>query len=144
VINDRKYRQQKARVDALAEKWKRISGFGTWDIKIDYHREGLRASDAEYERGEETAFRITVTPHYLQMLICVSIPTVAELDDEDLEICFLHELGHVFVEELLCWDDEKRPDDKRVERVCTMIGKALYWAWHNGKADRETNKEAGG
>jgi hypothetical protein len=111
--------QQIARVCALASKWLKPLGLLWWrKIELQY------ASDREHFRGDDESEAIMITTanwEYLEAVIEVNLPYVAELDDKMLEYDFVHEAVHILIEEIT------NKNKGSVERVTTNLARAFLW-----------------
>ena len=119
-MNDREFAKQKRRIKALIEKWVRPIGLGQWTIKFEYSRDRLGDSHvAEYDLLAKT----TCSWEYKHGMVEFSMPGVAQVDDEELERAFVHELMHIFLNEMRDWKD----DNNHEERVATELASAFLW-----------------
>lgn len=119
-MNDREYAKQKKRIQALIERWVKPIGLGYWTINFEYSRERLgEAHVAEYD----TLARTTSSWEYRHGLISFSMPNVMEIDDEELERAFVHELMHIFLNEMRDWTT----DNNHEERVASELTSAMLW-----------------
>lgn len=126
-MNDAEYAEQKARFEQVATKWKAPCGFTHWDFVYAYHRdhwqgegisEGMRLMD------------VSPSPEYLEAGFNVYLPALQEVDDDKLEVIYIHELGHLMVAGFA-------PDgySKTEELACTMIAHAVDNAYRMGIAE---------
>jgi hypothetical protein len=128
-MNDADFDKQKSRIEKLIEEWLRPIGLGWWRIDFIYQRAGLPQSDEQKELGSCTVFEVAADWRYLNATIWANMPEIAKLDDERLEICFVHELQHIFVNELRA--DVPEPVVRQMadheERVCQTLALAFIW-----------------
>lgn len=127
-MNDREYEETKARIVALVERWVRATGLGWWKITSAYDRTGGDFAEAiertgNFQRG--SAARCFAEWRYGIATILWNMPLIAEFDDEELEMVVVHELMHVFLNEMA---SPKPADLAHEERVATSLQKAFMWA----------------
>ncbi len=126
-MNDAEYEAQKDRIEALREKWVKPLGLGWWRIVIDYVRQGWPRTEEQEATSSYPIMECAVRWEYLQAMIKVNVPELVDMDDDRLEECFVHELCHIFVNELR----EVSPDHdgwiKHEERVVTHLAHAFLW-----------------
>jgi hypothetical protein len=123
-VNDEEFERQKARIQALADRWIRPVGLGWWSIDIDYERGPLEVND---KLEPKTIGATSVDWRYAHACITFNLSNVRDQSDADLERCFVHELMHVFLNEMR-WaraDDADHIDHE--ERVASTLTKAFLW-----------------
>jgi len=131
-VNDAEYEAQKARVEALFERWVGTIGLGWWRIQYVWHREESR--DTDIDKDDVCMMDCRADWRYLHATINVYLPSIAEVDDTDyLEYLVVHELMHIFLCELRDRketddDDEDTAASDHEERVATVLAKAMLWA----------------
>lgn len=116
----RKFKRHRRRVERLAKKWLHALGLKWWGVTINYY-DVLHGS--EQAPGQETVMVTSVQWQYVQATIDVFLPTVAAIDDVELERAFVHECMHILVAEMR-EDDE---DNKHEDRTCELLSKAVLW-----------------
>lgn len=153
-MNDREFNEQKKRIQALIDKWKDPLGLGWWQINFNYCREG----EIERTHGDDPEARFTALMdvqsewQYLHASVRVNMPKLAQVDDEDLEQSFVHELMHIYVSEMQvpAWADAPAEIIQSLrdheERVVTMLARAVCWVRQQGyeegrKAERKEQAE---
>lgn len=126
VVTDAEYEQQKARVQALADKWIGPLGLKWWKIRIDYSRERLPVKD-DGNTTEDTfcAMQVQASWKYLRAVITVSVPAIADIGDEELEWVFVHECAHVLLNEMR-WADQADWLDHE-ERCASQLANSFLW-----------------
>jgi len=119
-VRDKEFKSQCKRVKKVAKKWLTNLGLMWWNVKIEYHDTVMFSDVAS---GFETAMMCTAQWQYLQAVIDVYVPTIAEMDDDALERCFIHECMHILVNEMRETDGAFTHE----ERVCETLAKAFQW-----------------
>lgn len=125
-MTDAEYAQQKARVEALIEKWAAPLGILWWDV--DYHWHRLKDEDSP-----GCAASATTQWQYIQARVNWYLPTIADLSDKDLERAVVHEHLHILVDEMAP-EGSMTPGE---ERVCSALAKAFVWTYEAGQAHQE-------
>jgi hypothetical protein len=133
-VTDREYNEQKRRIQALIKKWVRPLGLGWWQIDFTYNRDGL-----ESKRGDRDCVgSCDADWEYLRAYVSFNLPKLAEMDNDDAERVFVHELCHIFVNEMRMWGDREIESEKHdeamhhEERVVTQLANAFLWARQAG------------
>lgn len=126
-LNDEGARSEKARWDALWDKWVGIMGLNDWTIKTAYHRR---------EHDPEAVAVINVQWYYMEAVVDVYLPTIATRPDSWLEEDVIHEMAHCLTDRLarpngaaIADDTERHLHD---ENLVTMISKAVRRAYYKG------------
>lgn len=88
-MNDAEAEAQKARVEALYERWVTPLGLAYWKWKLVWHRGAIEDHDA-------ALFNISVSFEYHRVVLDVCLPKAEAQSDDDLEWAFVHECAHVF------------------------------------------------
>lgn len=139
-MNDTEFNEQKARIEALIDRWKDPLGLGWWNIDFQYCREG----ELERTHGHDPESRFTalmdcsVEWQYLNACIRINMPMIATRDDDDIENAFVHELMHVFVAEMQVpeWADAPAAIFQSLrdheERVVSMLARVIVWTRNEG------------
>lgn len=142
-MNDAEYEAQRERLHVLSERWVRAIGLGWWKVTLSYDRTGEDFADSTKSSGgwrSTAAARCFADWRYAEATIIWNMPELEHVDDEALEGVFVHELMHVFLNELRPVsevDDEQHVPHE--ERVCTTLTKAFMWI-----RDAAANGEMGG
>src|SRR3990167_11383214 len=95
---DSEFEEQKARLAALAEKWIGPLGLGWWDITHAYAREEYRAPGTT-ARDDSLAY-CKADWRYGHAEITWNMPNLIGYADADLERAYIHELMHIFLNEM--------------------------------------------
>jgi hypothetical protein len=132
VMTDAEYEEQKGRIRKLVEEWVKPIGLGWWRIDFEYEREDKPCPEGA---TDSCVAECHVAWKYLQATITFYLPQVARLDDERLEYAFVHELMHVYLNQMRPWMSKEWPqyefleaeNSAREERVATELGHAFVW-----------------
>jgi hypothetical protein len=120
-MNDTEYAEQKARLLALADWWIPKVGLGWWNIDMLYSRDSF---EVHGEPAPSTLAKTSANWRYGHACIEWNMVRVTEQSDFDLEMAFVHELQHVFL-------NEARENGKdwldHEERVASTYAKAFLW-----------------
>lgn len=119
------YDLQRERVNKLAEKWIKPLGLGYWTIEIIGKDQASKSNNHD---GAYKAFQCEAMCEYQHAGVTFFAPTLIDIDDDTLEMYFLHELMHIFLSELLHECDDL---EWHIERVCTALAKGILWAVDN-------------
>ncbi len=122
-MTDAEYAEQKARVEALVERWLGTLGLRWWRTEIVYCRKWI--TDDQGEPDLDSHARTRVHWQYLDAEMQWNMPRLHELSDEQLELIFVHECMHILVNEMR--DDKADELPKHEERVATLLAKAFLW-----------------
>lgn len=127
-MTDAEYEVQQARLLALADKWVKPLGLGWWDLDFAYARDDYEPPDSlsPKERDRSLAY-CNVDWRYGHATITWNMPRVAEQTDEKLERAFVHELAHIFLNEMRWARDGDADHLDHEERVATTLTKAILW-----------------
>lgn len=126
-MTDKEYNEQKRRIQKLATKWVGPLGLKWWKINISYHREKSETptSYMPIKNGEYVCFMTTTAePNYLVARIDAYLSEIIDLNDDELEEAFVHELMHIFVSPMSTEIKKKSGDE---ERVATTLSRAFRW-----------------
>ena len=133
-MDDKEYAKQKARVQALVDRFHARLGMKWWNVTYAYRRTPFEDSGS----GGQVLAQCTARWQYLHAHIEYDLGAVADVDDDELENAFLHEYGHVLVNEM------REKGMAHEERVCEHIGRALLWAYRAGQEDGDGGTGSGG
>lgn len=124
-MNDSEYEAQRERLKALADKWVGPLGLGWWDLDFAYARDDYEPKH-DNSRHDELA-NCRCDWRYGHAMITWNMPLAAEQSDEQLERAFVHELCHIFLNEMR-WAREADTDGlDHEERVASTLTKAFLW-----------------
>ena len=117
-MTDAEYRQQVKRLRKLSKKWSRPLGLHEWTrVNLLYDRAITTPGDDGW-----TTYAATLTKwQYKHAQIAFNMPAAAEMDDKELEEAFLHECGHILVNE--CRETEG--SDKHEDAVVTNLAQVF-------------------
>jgi hypothetical protein len=125
-VNDEAYEAQKARVQALIDRWVKTIGLGWWRITY-VHRRSF--SDIQSAGGNyEEKMRCEANWRYGHACITVFVPAIEDLSDNALEWLFVHELMHVFLNEMKV-ENQGQADHQQEheEHVASSLASAFIW-----------------
>lgn len=94
-MTDAEAEAQKARVQALIDKWLVPLGLRWWRLHFQYDR-APKATDGEISRCVAECWPDW---RYGEATIRFYLPCVADQDDDELEYAFVHECQHCFLHE---------------------------------------------
>lgn len=117
-MNDEEFERQKERIQALREKWVGPLGLKWWCTNWKYDRGDIADSDGY---GNYPVAHCRADWRYLEATIEWSLPRVVNLSDQELENVLVHELMHIFVNEM------REGKLKHEERVCETLARAFVW-----------------
>lgn len=122
-MDDAEFKRQKSRLLALSDKWVRPLGLAWWDIAYEYARDDYEAPPNASSPDASLA-KCAANWRYGHACITWNMPRVREIQDVELERCFVHELMHIFLSETRengeDWLDHE-------ERVASTLTKAFLW-----------------
>lgn len=127
-MNDKEYIAQKRRIQKLIKKWVRPLGLGWWTINFSYRRESsLMPAETEYHpktiNGTWVSAFITCADWcYQTATIECYLNILKDVNDDELEEYFVHELMHIFLSVMHTQD--KAGEE---ELVATQLAKAFIW-----------------
>jgi hypothetical protein len=134
-MTDDEYKDQRERVLPLFEKWVQVLGLKWWKIRIEYER----TNKDDDEPGWQATFSCSADWRYADALITAYCPALVKLTDEELEQAIVHELCHVFLNELR---ENKKDRHDHEERVATMLAKAFIWLRDSLLPEKEAEVDA--
>lgn len=118
-MTDAEYEEQKQRIRAIADRWIEPLGLNWWKIELEYSREPLQGAEEDAKQGWCLQATCRAKWQYLDATITFGLPSIAHLSDEALEDVIVHELMHVFVNEM------REKGINHEERVVTQLTKAV-------------------
>ena len=120
-MRKKSFKKQVKRISRVFDKWIQPLGLGLWGIKIHYRDRVQPSGEVD---GADVAMSVVAQWQYLRADIEVFVPSVRTLGDKDLELYVVHELMHIFVNEMHELSDTANHE----ERVCESLAKAVLWA----------------
>lgn len=137
-MTDKEYKQQKERVRKLIKRWVRPLGLNWWKIDFVYERSEKTQDDTDYSpkaiKGKWTcALDTSCDPYYLTAEIRAFLPILQDINDEDLEEYFVHELMHVFLSPM-----HSKKTAKEEEQVATKLAQAFIWSRDSEKPKKRS------
>lgn len=132
-MNEEKFKEQQARVEAYFEKWLTPLGLRWWTIDFIWRDDGCdRRRDTPTRR---CAMHTFASWPYSEAAITVHVERLASVTDEKLEWIVVHELCHILVNEM------RENDIDHEERVTSALASAFLWTREAGE---KAAKEQGG
>lgn len=98
--------------------WVKNTGLGWWKVDILYDDDRQKY---EGENGYEAIMRCFADWRYGTAQVYVNVAMAKTQDKEELEMCVVHELMHVFLNEM------REGELHHEERVATTLAKAFLW-----------------
>ena len=128
-------KRQKRRILALSEKWRVATGLGSWRGRhsFNHDRASFKCPDVP---GGEVLMRCYCDWRYEQVMIEVNIEWLSCFSNNELEEFYLHELAHVFLNEV------REEGIHHEEHAATLLGKAFMWIRQAGKRDARRKRAA--
>ena len=123
-MTDAEYEAERQRLLALSEKWINPLGLGWWDIDLAYARD-----DYSPPGGTKNGVlaHCDVDWRYGHATITWNMPELLAYPDEKLERAFVHELMHIFLNEMRWTASNDEDSIDHEERVATTLTKAFLW-----------------
>lgn len=128
-MTDKEYEQQKNRIRKLIKKWVKPLGLNWWRIDFEYKRENksilesTNYSPKDINGNWVCAMDTRADPYYLTACVTCYLPVLVNVDDEDLEEYFLHELMHIFLRPM-----RHKKTANEEELVATKLAQAFIWS----------------
>lgn len=136
-MTDAEFAAMKERVFALAQKWQKALGLAWWSIDYVWLREMLPTTPEDDKAGLCVAAQCDAQWQYLKATITVSLPSLTDKTDEQIERIMVHELMHVLVNET----EEADGWLKHQERVVSTLTAAVFWLLAaQGRSEVQTRK----
>lgn len=122
-MTDAEYETQKARIEGFLTRWLKPLGLGYWYIRCIYYRDSGEYQECAGEGSSSNALaEVDVDWQYCQARIAFNVFRFATVDDAEAEYAVVHELMHVFLNEM------REDGINHEERVATMLAKGILWA----------------
>jgi hypothetical protein len=124
-VTDREYKSQKQRVEKILERWVEPCGFGWWRIEHTWHR--------SIDDVDENVTRIATTRTlwaYRKAFMHWYLPTIQDMDGDELEHTVVHELCHILVAP--AWD-ETATDSHGLEYAVECVAQTLIYGVRNAR-----------
>ena len=128
--NKHSCKAQHKRIRALGKKWIAPIGLGWWSIETFYCDSAAKYRKATGNDSLVSAATCVTDWRYRTANIYFNCRLWKRMDDADAEYAFVHELMHIFLEELMNCRDDKRD---HLERVATSLALAMVWARKAGQ-----------
>lgn len=121
-MTDKEFELQRKRLKKYIDKWQTPCGFDWWGITHAFTRE----RDEQYRDAAATT---TTQWQYRNAYITWVMPEVADLTDDELDECVLHELCHILVAPLENYDPAM---SDKTEFAVTNTQRAIKYAYEAG------------
>ena len=118
-------RKQYKRLHDLGECWIKPIGLGWWTINTYYCDPRKMYAKATGNDPAVSAATCVTDWRYRTADLFFNCRLFAKLSDDEAEKAFVHELVHIFLDELMHCQDDK---GDHLERVATTLADALIWA----------------
>ena len=140
-LTDKEFAKADRRIKALVRKWVRPLGLGWWKVMVSVYRSETEMPVTGNAQQADPQWIKAMSTHvswaYRDGKINVNGEYALSAKDEDLERSFLHELGHIFVNEMrsLPKNSDAFADNwiEHEEHVCSALADAFLWAYQAGK-----------
>lgn len=121
----RAYRATRKRINALGEKWIRPLGLKWWTVRLHLYKSRGKYAESTGCDPKTSAAMCETDWRYRRADIHFNGPAWHEMDDDEAEHNFVHELCHIFLGELRTSADDAHDHE---ERVCQTLADAFVWA----------------
>jgi len=111
-------KKQRKRIRALADKWLQPLGLLWWGIEFRHIKD---RAGFKRDNGNEALMIVYADWRYMKAVVEVNTEMMKDIDDDELELSFLHEMCHIILDEMDC------PDKDHEERVATTMAHAFRW-----------------
>lgn len=119
-MNDAEFERQKQRVLQQTDWWIPAIGLRWWKVHLEWLRE-----EKDSDRGPgAVAAECDADWRYCEATIRWFLPAIAAADDEELEYIVVHELMHIFLNEMRQAEDLQAHE----ERVATHLANGFLWS----------------
>ena len=111
----KEYNKTVSTIKRIAKKWRKPLG-------LDRYRKFHLQFDEQFaDDNGDTAARCFCMWQYNEVTIVFYVPQCSEMDENDLEYVFLHEVMHAKVNEMRWIEDDDPESISHEERVCTEL-----------------------
>ena len=118
------FKQQRKRIQALADKWISPIGLSWWSFTLHYHRSRRSYKKATGHDARKSAATCCTDWRYQAAEVHFNCPLWAYLADGEAERALVHELMHAVLAELPLQGGDGQD---HLERVCTALASAFVW-----------------
>lgn len=126
-MNDEEFERQKQRIHDLAERWVKPIGLGWYWIDMAFARDDYEPPNDGRGGKDHTIAHCSTDWRYGTACITWNMPLVLDEPDDKLEMIFVHELMHIFVNEMRWTATNDTDSIDHEERVTTTLAKAFLW-----------------
>lgn len=133
-MKDKEYKRISRILTRLQKKWFTTLGFGRWKIRVTLYREPC-------EDNIRTAGECIANWEYQDVWLKFYVLRLEDMTEKEIEEVFVHECGHILVNETRMWagpfmTSEKRDDAMHhEEHVVTQLTQALLWTYYDGRQE---------
>lgn len=108
----------------LARKWREKTWLGWWNIDIHFLSNKAYAKTEGYSKkhARHSAATCWTNWQYLDATITVNTSVIKNMNDEEIEYCVLHELMHIFLNEM------REKGIEHEERCATILARSFILA----------------
>ncbi len=124
-MNDAEFDAQRVRLQALSEKWIKPLGLGWYALDFVYARDNYKPPGTTAK--EDSLAYCSTDWRYGHAAITWNMVEVIEQDENKLEVAFVHELMHVFLNEMRWTANNDSDSLDHEERVASTLTKAFLW-----------------
>jgi hypothetical protein len=118
-MDDAAFTALKDKLETILRRWVKPIGLGWWDIEGHYHRDDYPYPGEEAGRTSLAICRPNWS--YMEADILFNMPALNGKSDKDLEHIVVHELMHIFLNEM------HESGVEHEERVATTLENAFLW-----------------
>lgn len=126
-MTDAEYEAQCQRLRDLADRWVKPLGLGWYHIDFCYARDNYKPPEREGTARDDSVAYCHTDWRYGDAAITWNMLKLPELNDDDLERAFIHELMHIFLNEMRWTADNSADSLDHEERVASTLTKAFLW-----------------
>lgn len=138
-MTDKQYKEQKARMKKLINKWVAPLGLNWWKLQYEWIRSDHDGGETTYMpfTGKDQKFTCimsVVTDYYYKTAtIQFYLLTLMDYSDEELERHFVHECMHIHLKAM-----QTKQKAAEEELVATSLADAFIWVRDAGSKDAKT------
>lgn len=122
---DKEYNRISRILTKLQRKWFTTLGFRRWKIRVTLYREPC-------EDNLRTAGSCSADWQYQDVWLKFYVLRLEDMTEKEIEEIFVHECGHILVNEMREWQADRMCHE---EHVVTQLTQALLWTYYDGKQE---------
>jgi len=123
-VKTKAFKTQRQRIRRLEKKWAPLLGLRWWSIEYCFYDKRKRYAKATERDGQTSVASCVADWRYLTAVVSFNLPMWTTLSDAKAEWVFVHELMHIFLQELQAPRTDHMDHE---ERICTSLAKAFLW-----------------